>query len=193
MQFERTTIEACSKGDRKAQERLYKQLFAPLLSICFRFANNKDDAVILLNESFYRILKNLEKQNPDVPLFGWAKRITINHCIDQYKKETTRKKYVENVDFDKLEQSADLSIGDDDEADELTPELLQKVKEEILHLPKTTQEVFQLFVLEGCSHKEIAELMDIKEGTSKWHVNNARTLLKAMVKGSIKIISSIAL
>ena len=59
-------IEACKKGDRKAQEELYKQCFSPLISICFRFANNKDDPAILLNEAFFKILQNIEKQNPTV-------------------------------------------------------------------------------------------------------------------------------
>ena len=193
MHFEASLIEACSQGDRKAQEELYKKCFAPLLSICFRFTTNKDDAVILLNESFYKILKNVSKQDGNSPFFAWAKRITLNHCIDHYKKENTRKKHLYHVENPELEMTALTSSDTDEDEDDLSPEILEKVKEEILNLPATTQEVFQLFVLEGHSHKEIANLLNMKEGTSKWHVNNARTILKKLIKKSVGIISSIAI
>lgn len=193
MQFDRELIKACSDGDRKAQEELYKKCFAPLLSICYRFANNKDDAVILLNEAFYKILTNIEKQNPDIPFFAWAKRITVNYCIDEYKKANNKKKVVaEAEDADELENKANLTI-DEEETERYPPDLLAKAKEEILNLPATTQEVFQLFALEGYSHREIADIMGIKEGTSKWHVNNARKMLKAVLKRSMKVMSTLVL
>lgn len=193
MEVDVKLIQACSKGDRKAQHELYQLCFAPLLSVCYRFANNKDDAAILLNESFYRILNNIDKHQLNSSFMAWAKRITINYCIDQYKKDNVRKRHLSPVhDPDDLEQQAELVVINDETSD-ASPELLEKVRKEILNLPKTTQEVFQLFILEGYSHQEIAEILDMKEGTSKWHVNNARTILKSVLKRSLKMLSSIAL
>lgn len=192
MKIDRKLIEACAKEDRKAQHELYKLCFSPLLSICYRFSNNKDDASILLNEAFYKILQNIDKQNPDIPFFAWAKRITVNYCINEYRKNNTRKKYVANAEHDELDQAVVYQI-EVDEDQNYSERDLERVKQEILNLPPTTQEVFQLFILDGYSHQEIGELLDMKEGTSKWHVNNARKKLKAIFKDTLNILSGIAL
>ena len=185
-------IKVCKKGDRKAQEELYKQCFSPLINICYRFANNKDDAAILLNESFFRILQNIEKQNSNIPFMAWARRITVNYCINEYRKDKTRKKYVEVTDDETLSRYSDTEIELDDSG-EYSSEILEIVKKEVYNLPSTTQEVFQLFILDGLSHKEIADSLGMQEGTSKWHVNNARKKLKEVLKGTLKIISSLVL
>lgn len=192
MNPDRQLIEACKKGDRKAQEELYKQCFSPLISICHRFSNNKDDAAILLNESFFKILQNIDKQNPDIPFMAWARRITVNYCINEYRKDKTRHKYIENTDDYSLEKHSKPTTTNEENED-YSAEVLELVKQEILNLPSTTQEVFQLFILEGLSHQEIASSMGMKEGTSKWHVNNARKILKEVLKGTLKIISSLVL
>ncbi len=192
MNPKRQLIEACIKGDRKAQEELYKLCFSPLISICFRFANNKDDAAILLNEAFYKILLNIDKQNPDVPFMAWARRITVNYCINEYRKDKTRKKHVDVVEAEILENQSS-KILDIEKVDENSAKRLKRVREEILTLPSTTQEVFQLFVFEGFSHQEIANSLGMKEGTSKWHVNNARKILKEVFKNTVKVLSSLVL
>ena len=188
----RQLIEACIKGDRKAQEELYKFCFSPLISICYRFANSKDDAAALLNEAFFKILENVEKQNPKVPFMAWARRVTVNHCINEYRKDQTRKKHVEVAEDETLEKHGIHEIELDEDG-MYSAEALELVKKEILNLPATTQEVFQLFILEGLSHQEIADNLGMKEGTSKWHVNNARKILKDVLKGSLKFVSSIVL
>lgn len=192
MAINQDLIKQCSEGKRKAQHELYKLCFAPLISICFRYTPNKDDAAALVNESFFKILSNIDTVQEGTPFLAWARRITINHCIDQYKKDVTRKKYLENVsDPNEIERKPDLSLVEDDS--KYSPEMLEKVKSEILNLSPTTQEVFQMFIYEGYSHAEIAEILNMKEGTSKWHVNNARTILREALKKTMKIMSSIAL
>lgn len=188
----RQLIEACIKGDRKAQEELYKFCFSPLISICFRFANSKDDAAALLNEAFFKILQNAEKQNPEVPFMAWARRITVNHCINEYRKDQTRKKHIEVAEDDVLDLHGVAEFELDDDGN-YSAETLEIVRKEILNLPPTTQEVFQLFILEGLSHQEIANSLGMKEGTSKWHVNNARKILKDVLKGTLNKISSLVL
>ncbi|MDB9984140.1 RNA polymerase sigma factor [bacterium] len=118
--------------------------------------------------------------------------MTVNHCINEYRKDKTRKKYIETTDDETLSRHSDLEI-DLDDSGEYSAEVLEIVKKEILNLPATTQEVFQLFILDGLSHKEIADSLGMQEGTSKWHVNNARKKLKEVLKGTLKIISSLVL
>ncbi|MBD78622.1 MAG: hypothetical protein CL840_06870 [Crocinitomicaceae bacterium] len=192
MEVDRKLIEACIKGDRKAQHKLYKDCFAQLLSICYRFANNKDDACILLNGAFFKVLNNLHKQNEEIPFMSWAIRITVNHCISEYRKENTRKKHLTPVDPEDLEHHAELRVLDEGEK-EYNPEVLKRVQEEVLNLPPTTQEVFQLYVFQGFTHNEVAQQLDMKEGTSKWHLNNARKILKSVLSSSLKLMSSIVL
>lgn len=191
MEIKKQLLKACIEEDRKAQEELYKLCFSPLISICFRFSNNKDDASILLNEAFFKILKNLEKQNPDVPFMAWATRITVNHCVNEYRKNNTRAKHVTTVDsrIEEFGEQDDTSFNEK----EISPETMKKVRKEILNLPTTTQEVFQLYVFQHCSHKEVAELLEMKEGTSKWHLNNARKILRSVLSETRKLMSSIAL
>ena len=113
-------------------------------------------------------------------------------CINEYRKDKTRKKYVEVTDDETLSRYSDTEIELDDSG-EYSSEILEIVKKEIHNLPNTTQEVFQLFILDGLSHKEIADSLGMQEGTSKWHVNNARKKLKEVLKGTLKIISSLVL
>lgn len=192
MKIREQLIESCIKEDRKAQEELYKLCFAPLISICYRFSNSKDDAAILLNEAFFKILNNLEKQNPEIPFKAWATRITVNHCISEYRKNNTRSNYITTVDEDGIEKFGELDKPDVDEKD-ISRETMKKVRSEILNLPPTTQEVFQLFVFQNCTHKDVADLLEIKEGTSKWHLNNASKILRSVLSETRKLMSSIAL
>lgn len=193
MNPKRQLIEACIEGDRKAQEELYKACFSPLMTICNRFANSKDDAAVLLNGAFLKIFQNIKKQNPDIPFMAWARRITVNHCINEYRKNKTRSKHIDIAEDNELDYHANSIIPSQNEKGEYPPETLKRVRQEILNLPNTTQEVFQLFVFEGLSHQEIAQNLGMKEGTSKWHVNNARKILKNALKQTLKVLSSIAL
>ena len=192
MKIREQLIESCIKEDRKAQEELYKLCFASLISICYRFSNNKDDAAILLNAAFFKVLKNLEKQNPDIPFMAWASRITVNHCISEYRKNNTRTKHVTTLDEDGIAKFGDVDELDVNKKD-ISPETMKKVRTEILNLPPTTQEVFQLYIFQNCTHKEVADLLEIKEGTSKWHLNNARKILRSVLSETRKLMSSIAL
>ena len=83
-------IKACIKGERKAQQSLYQACFQPLLSICMRYKNNQEDGVSILNDAFLKILTNIESLDPNIPFEAWAKRITINCCINDYRKNRAK-------------------------------------------------------------------------------------------------------
>ena len=144
-----------------------------------RYSKDKDTASEVLNIGYMKILKNIESYKPEVPFKAWVRRIMVNTLIDEYRKnkrERSKLTYVEDY-FD----SSDFS-----EVNEVLSKFnCSQIYDEISKLPEATKKVFNLFVIEGYSHKEIAELLNISEGTSKWHLNAARQKLKEQIESNI--------
>jgi DNA-directed RNA polymerase specialized sigma24 family protein len=146
-------IKRIVKQDRKAQLELYRICFSTLMSVAFRYKKNEEDAAALANEAFLKILTNIAKYNSISPFEAWIRRIAINTAIDDYRKNKKREEMFE--------------------AEELNNMLLE--------LPKATRIVFNLFALDGYSHKEISEELGIRLETTKWHMKEARKRLKALL------------
>lgn len=183
MKIEKELIESCKKEDRKAQFELYRLCYSVLLSVCFRYEKNKEDAEFLLNKAFYKILKNLDKYKDNIPFEAWIRRITINTVIDDYRKN--KKEKIDYVEEPML--AAPVTAMDFNEADQrFDAEELQLL---INRLPPVSKKVFNLYVIDGYNHKEIAEKLDMSEGTSKWHLSSARKKLKELV---IKLMNNVA-
>lgn len=162
-------IEGCQKGNRKAQELLYRQYYRVMVALCLRYTRNDADAVEVLNTGFLKVFRNIGRYDPaQAGLYAWIRTIMINSCLDFIKqKEKT-------IPSRELEQAADVHIPAEAVLKMKAEELLALVRE----LPPATQAVFNLYVLEGYGHKEIVQLLHISEGTSKWHLNAARKLLQ---------------
>ena len=92
-------IQACKKNDRKAQHHLYKYCYPTLMKVCFRYTNNKEDASILYNNGFLKILNGLEKYDVDVPFEHWSRRVMINSILDEFRKNKKYKDRVIKYDF----------------------------------------------------------------------------------------------
>lgn len=189
MKIERSLLIKSAKGERRAQHELYKACFSPLMSICMRYKNNQEDGIAILNDAFLKILNNLPELKPHIPFEPWAKRITINCCINDYRKN---KRNPEFLLFDPevpMDYYLPLYSHSDEEGD--VPRVsLEALRSLLDKLPNSSQEVFQLYVLEGYNHIEIGEILGISEGTSKWHLNNARKILKSLLKESYNIVRS---
>lgn len=179
MNIQPQLIASCIKRDRKAEYELYKNTYSYLMSICLRYTKDKDTASELLNVGFLKILNNLEKYNLAIPFKVWIRKIMVNTLIDEYrknKKERERVSYVEEY-YD----SSDYS-----EANEALSKLdCQQIYNLINLLPEATRQVFNMYVIDGYSHKEIGEMLGISEGTSKWHLSEARQKLKAQIEKKI--------
>lgn len=153
------------------------------MSVCIRYKKNEEDAREILNQGFLKILNNLEKYSTHIPFEAWIKRIMINTIIDEYRKNKRRKETFEYTNFETVElyddfheiNTADLHF----DAEEL--------QDMIKTLPPTSQKVFNLFAIDGYSHKEISELIDISVNASKWHVSNARKTLRQMISETLQI------
>lgn len=167
-------IARCIREEPKAQYELYRALYGTMMGICSRYERNRQDATARMNQGFLKILNNLGGKRPEVPFVPWARRIMINTVIDDYRKERERKR-VETME----QRMEDLDTS------EVNEFLVQMEAEDfaalLARVPPMSRNVFNLFAIDGFPHAEIATLLGISEGTSKWHVSNARSILQQAI------------
>lgn len=163
-------IKQCKKNNRKAQRELYDHLSSMLFYTCKRYLKEEADIDDVLAESFVIIFTKLNQLKEERALEGWAKRITINQCLKRIKKNVNFNLYLEDVT-----EESEWSLPPDTSLEK--EDLLQLVAS----LPQGCKTVFNLFVIEGFSHKEIAEQLSISLGTSKSQLNVAKNKLKDLV------------
>jgi RNA polymerase sigma factor (sigma-70 family) len=166
-------IKRCKKNDRKAHYELYRICFNSLMGVCMRYKRNQDDAAEILNSGFLKIVTKIDTYRPEVPFEAWIKRIMINTIISDYHKN---KKYKEHTDFPdvKFERMNSASENNTGETN-LGFEYLCSV---INTLPDTSRNVFNMYVFDGMTHDEISNVLGISQGTSKWHLHEARKKLQ---------------
>jgi RNA polymerase sigma factor (sigma-70 family) len=169
-------ITACIRRERRAEYELYKRSYSYLMLICRRYTNSTEEAKEILNVGFYRILSNLEKYHPEVPFKVWIRQIMVNLLIDEYRK---KKKHHERIEYVE-EYFETQSHSELNEA--LVKMNVASINTLIGKLPPRSREVFNLFVIDGFSHKEIGEMLGMSVGTTKWHLNFSKTQLKEMIQ-----------
>ncbi len=176
-------LRKCAQDDRKAIQVLYETCFGILMPVCLRYHAHEEDARSSFHLAFMKILKNLDTVPDDLAFFPWAKRITVNTLIDEYRKQRNYSQKVVGKETDR-----DLEIhGSHNEnggEQEVGYEMIMRL---VADLPDLTSKVFNLFVIEGYSHKEIAELLEMSEGTSKWHLSTGRKILREKLEALEKI------
>ncbi len=179
MNIEIDLITACIRKERKAQYELYKQVFRYLMSICIRYTHSYEEANEALNMGYLKILNNMEKYRADVPFKAWIRKIMVNVLIDEYRKQKKEKDNMRMV-VDFADQTPMVELNN--AIAKMDAERIHKL---IMELPPVSQKVFNLFVVDGFEHKEIAEMLGITEGTSKWHLHNSREQLKEKLARAI--------
>lgn len=161
-------IKECLENKASAQRDLYKQLAGKLYAVCLRYTRSKDEAQDWLQESFIKIFTNLKSFKFEGPFEAWARRIVVNHILSELRKVKSR------GNFSDLDSVIELSSSEGSPQDELQyADALQFLS----YLPEGKRVIFNLFVIEGYSHKEIAEMLKISEGTSKSQLNRAKEIL----------------
>lgn len=169
-------IRDCIAQNRMAQKKLYEQ-YAPLLfGIIKRYVYNRGQADEILNDAFYKIFTNLERYAFKGSFEGWMRRIAVNAVTDNFRKYL-KKEPAYKADI----ETTDVHVDGDVLGKLGYKELLQLIHQ----LPDTQRAVFNLFVFEQFSHKEIAEHLDISESNSRWHLNDARKRLKEKITASM--------
>ena len=175
MDIQQTLIDSCIRGERKAEYALYKATYSYFMSICIRYTHNQDRAKEVLNMGFYKILTNLSSYRPEVPFKPWARKIMINTLINEYKKEKHHSGTINYVeDYHETSDYSDLNTA-------VSKINADQIYAFIALLPPASRQVFNMYFIDGFKHREIAEMLNISEGTSKWHLNSAREKLKEMI------------
>ncbi len=181
MHTEPELLKKCSKNDRKAHNELYRVCFGFIMAICLRYSSNREDAESLVNVAFLKIITNIEKYNHDIPFGSWVNRITVNTIIDEFRRDKKRREHMSSVDFQEAQTAPPVDFNQ--AAQELEAEELESMIQE---LPDMSRKVFNLYAIEGYTHKEIGEMLGMSDGTSKWHVSFARKSLQNMIKETMK-------
>lgn len=166
-------IEGCKKEDRRSQEQLYRNYYRAMMNLCLRYTKNERDALEALNTGFYKVYKNIHRFDvAKASLYTWIRTIIINSCLDLIKKTN---KTLSGAG--ELEQAANVHVPPAAISRMSAQDILLLVRQ----LPPATQAVFNLYVVEGYNHVEIASIAGISEGTSKWHLSEARKKLQALI------------
>jgi len=183
---EHTLIQECLKQNSNAQKILYKKFFPKMIAVCLRYLKNKEDASEVLNSSFLKVFEKIKQYKSEGSLEGWIKKIVINSSLDFIRSNKTyRNKFILTDEF--LFYNSDEKTETDtvDISDAETFLSNEEIFELIRALPPATRIVFNLYVIDGFKHKQIAKQLDISTGTSQWHLSNARKILQEKINEAI--------
>jgi len=169
---EEVLLQGCIKNDASAQQELYQRYSPKMLSVCYRYAKTREDAEDMMQEGFIKVFSQIAKFENRGSLEGWILRIIVHTCINHLKKN---KKFNDNVD---LAHAGNLVIRED-----YIPSIIQakQIVETIRTLPIGYRTVLNLYAIEGYSHKEIGQLLDIEESTSRSQYTRAKSMLEEML------------
>ena len=166
-------LHECKKNNTQAQEQLYKLLAPKLFAVCLKYSRNHEEAQDNLQESFLIIFDKLKQFKNEGSFEGWAKRLVVNYVLQQYRNQGT---FLELVS-DNIFVVEEIEIEDES----ITMEFLLKIIQE---LPDRYRLIFNLYVVDGYSHKEIAKMLEINEGTSKSNLARAKMILKEKIQNT---------
>ncbi len=162
-------LEGCRANQRRAQEQLYRQFYRFAMSVALRYSRDEMDAADILSHAFVKVFKSIHSfDSSKGSLQTWIKKIVINEGLDHIK---ARERFSRNVELETVAEPVIANaVLEQMGADEIM-KLIHK-------LPPATHAVFVLYAVEGYNHRQIAEKLDISEGTSKWHLSEARKSLQ---------------
>ncbi|MFN3907551.1 MAG: RNA polymerase sigma factor [Flavobacterium sp.] len=167
-------LDGCKNGNTQAQEQLFKALAPKLFGLCLKYSSNYAEAEDHLQDAFMVIFQKIDQFSNKGSLEGWCKRITIHVCLQSFRKN----KKLEVVS-DYIETASEEEVFLEEESEQIPKEVLLQMIQE---LPKKYQMVFNLYVFEEYSHKEIAEVLQIGESGSKSNLFRARQILKQKIE-----------
>lgn len=169
-------IEGCRRGDRKMQHELYNRFAPKMFGVCLRYAGNTEEAEDILQEGFIKVFNKMNSYRGEGSFEGWIRRIFVNTAIEHFRKKIylqpiteTEENTVEGKYLSVLDNLAEKDI-------------IQLVQQ----LSPGYRTVFNMYVVEGYSHKQIAEMLGISEGTSKSQLSRAKAILQELVKAFIE-------
>ena len=165
-------IKGCIEGNRQMQEELYKRFSGKMYAVCLRYANNADDAQDLLQEGFIKVYRNLHRFRAEGSFEGWIRRVFVNSSIEHFRKKALQLSKVSDKEENTIEDT------DSSALDKMAEKDIVRLIQELSPGYRT---VFNLYVVEGYSHREIGDMLGISEGTSKSQLARARSILQKRV------------
>ncbi len=165
-------INGCKEGNRRMQEEMYRRFSPRMYAVCLRYAGNAEEAEDILQEGFIKVYKKLDSFRGDGSFEGWVRRIFVNTAIEHFR----RKRYLQPVTEREENTIEGKSLSALDGLAE--KDVLALIKE----LSPGYRTVFNMYVVEGYTHKEIADMLGISEGTSKSQLSRAKVILQEMVR-----------
>lgn len=164
-------IRGCIRNERSAQEKLYHMFYSRMMGVVRRYIDQDVQAEEVLNNGFLRAFQKIEQYTFQGSFEGWLRKIVF-HAVSDYVKQNI--KYSEKIILVEKDQYVHK-----DHADRL---YYNQLLELVQSLPDATRSVFNMYVMEGFSHKEIGKMLNISEGTSKWHLSEGRRVLKEKIE-----------
>ena len=168
-----TLANKCIDGDQRAQRKLFEMYAPKMMGVCLRYMKDQAQAEDVLQDGFVKVFTKLDKYTGDGSLEGWVRRIIVNTALDQLRKT---KKFQANVSMD------DVSYKVESDADVLASLIEEDLLKLIQEMPTGYKTVFNMFAIEGFSHKEIGEKLGVSENTSKSQYSRAKAYLRIKVE-----------
>lgn len=166
-------MDSCRRGNRNSQDRLYKLFYGYAMGICLRYSRTRDEAIEIVNDGFVKIFSKLAKYTSTLSFKGWVRKIMIHSAIDYYRRN---ERHYHNLDISYAQYQDDPST--ETAIDKLSADEIIKA---VQLLPPSYRMVFNLYVIEGFKHEEIANQLNISVGTSKSNLSIARDKLKRIL------------
>ena len=170
-------IKGCKAGKRKAQKALYDRYSDRLMGVCYRYISTREEAEDVFQESIIKVFKNIQKVTETQTFWGWMKRITVNTALNHIRDNKKHYYHEEVINMSSSSQDYERMLGD------LSA---QEIVELINKLPNGYRTIFNLYVVEGYSHKDIGKMLGISEGTSKSQLLRARNALQKLGEGILE-------
>ncbi len=165
-------LQKSVRGDRKSQEKLYRQFYGFAMVVCMRYTQSRDEALEIVNDSFLKVFTKGDLYDSKYPFKAWFRRIIVNTALDFYRSQ--QKHYF----HENIEEAYEVSSNDNSPLSQLNHEEIIML---IQRLPSGYKMVFNLFVIDGFSHEEISNQLGISVGTSKSNLSRAREALRKMI------------
>lgn len=179
-------VEGCKNHNRIAQKEVFSKLYGRLLSTCMRYAEDREEAEDVLQTGFIKVFGNIENYKGDGSFEGWIKRIVVNTAIDNYRRKKIRPVVTDSDLTDRMGSS----LEDEEDEESIYEKIpIAQVMDAVQKLSPAYKMVFNLYVMEGYNHNEIAEMLNISIGTSKSNLSKARFNLKKYLTPLIEKIS----
>lgn len=169
---EKQLIESCRKGERLAQKELYDTYSRKMMGVCLRYVNDRETARDLLQDGFVKVFTSMDSYTGLGSFEGWLRKIFVNCALEYLRKSDVLREAAD------LDNSAELVNPDSSVISEMSAAELMKL---VQQLPAGFRAVFNLFAIEGYSHKEIGEMLDITESTSRSQFTRAKQLLQRQI------------